>query len=65
MREIKFRARWKDTNKLVTDFEDFCVCSMINDMRWTVSQYTGFKDWIGKEIYEGDILIATKKFIKE
>lgn len=62
MREIKFRAYHHLTKKIINPEE---VSSKTlgknpiewhNERKWTLMQYTGLKDFDGKEIYEGDIL---------
>lgn len=55
MREIKFRARWKDTGKPIPDFMDEYALLHLEDDQLIVEQYTGLKDKNGIEIFEGDI----------
>jgi len=55
-REIKFRARWKDTWKVIEDFMEEYTLSHLDDEAILVEQFTGLRDKNGKEIYEGDIL---------
>lgn len=70
MREIKFRA-WDNVNKVMQYSDiiwgdyDFPALSELNygDNIYNLSnlmQYTGLLDKSGKEIYEGDIVIASK-----
>jgi uncharacterized phage protein (TIGR01671 family) len=56
MREIKFRARWKDTGKIILDFmSDYGLEALSSDII-IVEQFTGLLDKNGKKIYEGDII---------
>lgn len=56
MREIKFRAFWRDTLKPISDFNQEYLIDACNDEIFIVNQYTGLIDCNGKEIYEGDIV---------
>ena len=59
MREIKFRAWWRDTMEPIKDFtSEYCmeVLNSDEDNPFVWSESTGLKDRTGKEIYEGDIL---------
>lgn len=60
-REIKFRA-WD--GKEMDNFGEYLYwfeeqgIRDIDHMGWKIMQYTGLKDKTGKEIYEGDIILA-------
>lgn len=56
MRQIKFRAFWKDTLKEVLDFNEQYLIECLNDDSFIVNQFTGLKDKNKVEIYDGDIL---------
>lgn len=62
MREIKFRAWWKDTMKPIPNFTDDYVIDACNEDIFIVCQYTGLKDKNGVEIYEGDIVSWVSMF---
>lgn len=63
MREIKFRAWHKTTNKMLQVGDDSgttnpldCCAYFVGRQPVILMQYTGLKDKNGKEIYEGDII---------
>ena len=56
MRIHKYRARWKDTGKIIKDFMDEYLIEALNSESFIVEEFTGLHDKNGKEIYEGDIV---------
>lgn len=70
MKELKFRAWWKDTKRFLDGDEWYMTCSGAKHLHYAsipysdddfiVEQYTGLKDKNGKEIYEGDIAQDSK-----
>lgn len=58
MRQIKFRARWKENGKLISDFmtnRSYCIAD-INSPLLIIEEFTGLVDFYGDDIYENDIV---------
>ena len=66
MRELKFRAWWKDEKRFLDGDEWYMTCSGAKYLHYSVMPYkddnfiieqsTGLIDKNGKEIYEGDVV---------
>lgn len=69
MREIKFRAWFRETKMMSNGFDpfaDFHELTRIGLQNADLMQFTGLKDKNGKEIYEGDVvLIENERFVVE
>jgi hypothetical protein len=63
MRELKFRVWNPDEVQMMYFTMDniWFADRYLVQSKFNVQQYTGLKDWMGKEIYEGDIVSLTFK----
>ena len=60
MREIKFRAWYKEKKVMIGDIQDDLTCNLAwYSKQFILMQYTGLHDTSDREIYEGDIVKAT------
>lgn len=74
MREVKFRAWWKNKlrhNAIAGNGQCLFVPSGVGEYTWInlaeckIMQFTGLKDKNGKEIYEGDILLSLVQSMRD
>jgi hypothetical protein len=56
MRDIEFRVRWKDTNKIIDNFMDEYAVEALNADVFIVEQFTTHTDVDNDKIFAGDIL---------
>lgn len=59
-RKIKFRAWCNLTNSFVEDFEKNYLIEVLNIDLFVINQFTGLKDELQNDIYEGDIILFTE-----